>query len=292
MVNAGLERTYPFQSHTMDLGAGVVMHYLDEGPRVQHILLMLHGNPTWSYFYRGLIAGLSDTWRCVAPDHVGCGLSSKPAQYPYRLEQHIENLVRLVDHLGVKKVSLILHDWGGAIGMGLATRRPELVERLVVMNTAAFWSARIPWRIRLCRLPWLGALLVRGCNAFAAGALSMAMGGERLKGEVAGSYILPYDSWDNRVAVHEFVRDIPVHAGHVSYGVLRGIEAALPHFKDHPVLLLWGMRDFCFNAEFLERWRREFPAARMVRYEHAGHYLLEEAGGEILGEVRAFLGGT
>src|SRR5262245_5273337 len=115
---------YPFQSHWLVLD-GLRYHYLDEGPKEAPPILMLHGNPTWSFYYRPLIPTLSQTHRVIVPDHMGCGLSDKPQNYPYNLEQHIQNVEKLIAHLGLRQITLVVHDWGGVIGMGYATRHPD-----------------------------------------------------------------------------------------------------------------------------------------------------------------------
>jgi pimeloyl-ACP methyl ester carboxylesterase len=141
---------YPFAPHWQDCD-GHRLHYVDEPanrePQTASPLLCLHGNPTWSFLYRKVIAEFARTHRVVAPDHMGCGLSDKPQSYPYTLKQHIDNAERLVDSLSLRDITLCVHDWGGAIGFGLAARRPELIKRFVVFNTAAFTSSRIPLSI-------------------------------------------------------------------------------------------------------------------------------------------------
>ena len=131
-----VKREYPFQSHYFNLEDSQRLHYLDEGSG--DVILMLHGNPTWSYYYRHLIKTLSKNYRVIAPDHIGCGLSSKPQDYNYNLSNHIHNVEKLIEKLGIKKFSLVVHDWGGAIGLGLATKYPSRLQKLIILNTAAF----------------------------------------------------------------------------------------------------------------------------------------------------------
>ena len=284
-----LRRMYPFEPAAFETPGGARMSYLDEGPRADEAVLMLHGNPTWSFFYRDLVRELSPTIRCVAPDHIGMGLSQKPQGYDYRLETRIGDIAALVESLGLRKIHLVVHDWGGAIGFGLATRQPERVGRIVVLNTAAFVSARIPKRISLCRAPLLGEFLVRGLNGFAEPATWMAMASRRLSWGERRAYLFPYDSWANRVAVHRFVRDIPLEKDHPSRAALEEIEARLPRLAGHPKLIVWGARDFCFDDSFLSRWRELYPDARIDRLERAGHYVLEDAGAVARESISAFL---
>lgn len=263
---------YPFQPRFFDLD-GHRLAYLDEGQGP--VVVMVHGNPSWSYLYRNLVSGLRDRYRCIVPDHIGCGFSDKPQSYPYRLRTHIDNLERLLDHLGVERCTLVVHDWGGAIGMGWAGRHPERVAGAVVLNTAAFCSRRIPLRIAVCRWPLIGPLLVRGLNGFAGAAVFMAVR-KRLRPEVAKGFLAPYDSWRNRIAVLRFVEDIPMEADHPSWPTLVEVEQSLARLRDMPLMLCWGGRDFCFNDSFYQEWRRRFPQAEAHYFPEAGHYVLED----------------
>ena len=283
---------YPFTSHHLELAPqGHRLHYLDEGPREAPAVVLVHGNPTWSFYFRTLIPELAKEHRVIVPDHLGCGLSDKPQDYPYTLEGHIQNLGALVDHLGLARWSLVMHDWGGAIGMGLATRRPDAVDRLVACNTAAFYVDFCPWRIRICRLPGLGAWLVRGLNGFSRAALVFATSQRRrFTPQVRAGYLAPYDSWQHRVAVHRFVRDIPLEPGHPTRATLDAIEAGLPRLRPRPLRIFWGADDFCFTTRhFLPRWRQAFPAAEVTVLEGAGHYVIEDAHERILPDLLSFL---
>jgi haloalkane dehalogenase len=283
---------YPFQSRYLDLG-GFRLHYLDEG-RGDPVVL-LHGNPTWSFYYRDLVRALRDDYRVIAPDHVGCGLSDKPddEHYEYTLGQRALDLEVLLDHLGVRgDITLVLHDWGGMIGMTYAAWHPKRVRRLVVLNTAAFHlprAKRFPWQLRLCRNPLLGPVLVRGLNAFSRGAVRVCCTRRPLSAEARAAYLAPYDSWKNRVAVLRFVQDIPLRPGDRSYELVGEVQAGLGRFRDVPVLICWGEKDFVFDRHFLEEWQRRFPQAEVHRFADAGHFVLEDAGDEIISLVRTFL---
>lgn len=284
-----LAKLYPFAPKSFPTPRGAQMSYLDEGPRTDEAVLMLHGNPTWSFYYRDLVRELSPHLRCVVPDHIGMGLSSKPGHYDYRLANRISDIEGLVDSLGLRRVHLVVHDWGGAIGFGFATRQPERVGSLVIMNTAAFPSGRIPKRIALCRLPLLGEFIVRGLNGFAEPATWMAMASRRLSWNERRGYLFPYDSWASRIAVHRFVRDIPLEEDHPSRRELLRIAEALPRLSANRKLVLWGGRDFCFDDTFLSRWREIYPEARIERLDRAGHYVLEDAGPEARVRISDFL---
>lgn len=276
---------YPFSPKTLSID-GHNLSYLDEGSGIP--VVMVHGNPSWSYLYRNAVRQLQGEYRCIVPDHMGCGFSDKPQDYPYRLQTHINNLERLLDHLQIERCILMVHDWGGAIGMGWAGLYPERVSGVVVLNTAAFRSQRIPLRIAICRWPLLGAFLVRGLNGFAWPAIHMAVT-ERMPSEVAKGFLTPYDSWGNRVAVHQFVRDIPLKVGCPSWQTLVKVESSLHHMEDKPMLICWGGRDFCFTNHFYREWCQRFPRAERHYFPDAGHYVLEDAGRAIYPQVKRFL---
>ena len=276
---------YPFRPRLVSVG-GHRLACLDEGegPAV----VMLHGNPSWSYLYRNLVSCLRDSYRCIVPDHLGCGLSDKPQKAAYTLAMHIDNLEALLRQLEVQRAALVLHDWGGAIGMGWAVRHVPQVAAVVACNTAAFASTRMPRRIALCRWPLLGPLAVRGANAFARAAIHMAVR-TPMPPEVARGFLAPYDRWATRIALLRFVQDIPMDARHPSWQTLQTIEAGLPQFAATPMLLCWGGADFCFDRHFHEEWRRRFPQAEAHFFPQAGHYLFEDALETIAPLIQDFL---
>lgn len=277
---------YPFQSNYLAIKGGR-LHFIDEGEGP--VIVMVHGNPTWSYYFRKLISLLAVDHRVVAIDHMGCGLSDKPQEYPYTLKQHIENLDTLLTQLNIGRFSLVVHDWGGAIGMGCAVARAEMIEKVVVMNSAAFCSSQMPFRISLCRLPLFGELLVRKLNGFAWPALFMAVE-KRLGKSVGNAYVAPYNNWANRVAIYNFVKDIPLKKSHRSYEQLVMIENNLDrlHTLKIPFLILWGGRDFCFNNSFYKEWVKRFPEAEKYYFHDGGHYILEDKFVEIAPIVNHF----
>jgi len=278
---------YPFASRTIDLPSGATMHYVDEGRGP--VVLMLHGNPTWSFHYRSLIRHLGERgFRCIAPDHIGCGLSDKPVDYPYVLKQRIDDVEALVDALELSSFSLVVHDWGGAIGCGLAVRRPERLNKLVLLNTAAFRSKRIPLRIAAVKIPLLGEGIIRGLNGFAGPAARMSVR-TPLEPVAQRGLLWPYSNWRDRVAVWNFVKDIPLSPHHPSFPTLAEIEDGLGKLRGKPVAIEWGERDFCFNRHFLERWKAIFPDAEVRTHEGAGHYVLEDAGVVVAERIERFL---
>jgi pimeloyl-ACP methyl ester carboxylesterase len=286
-ARTGFEQEYPFESREFRLD-GLRYHYLDEGSGPT--LLFVHGNPTWSFAFRNLIKGLSPHFRVLAVDHIGCGFSDKPQNYPYRLAQHVANLERFIVALDLREITLFAHDWGGAIGMGAATHLTERFSRFVLFNTAAFRSRRMPLRIAVCRVPGLGALGVRGLNLFSRAALHMAVARpDRLTAAVRRGYLAPYGNWHDRVAVLRFVQDIPLAPSHPSYATLASIEEGLAKLTGRPMLFIWGERDWCFTTAFLDEFQRRFPQAETLRLPDAGHYVFEDAAAPILARVKEFL---
>jgi haloalkane dehalogenase len=285
---------YPFTSHYLQLAAGR-LHYLLEGPQAGDPIVMVHGNPTWSFFFRKLVLALRDRYRVIAPDHMGMGLSDKPAPdvYHYTLRQRIDDLERLMDLVQpAGPVTLVVHDWGGMIGLGWAVRRLERIGRLVILNTAAFHlpaGKRFPWRLTVFRIPGLGAFLARRLNAFCRGALRACVS-RPMPPEVERAYLLPYDSYEHRCAVHRFVKDIPRNQSDPAYPIVSEVQSRLGDLASRPALICWGLRDFVFDEVFLDEWRKYFPQAEVHAIADAGHYLLEDAGDEVARLVRTFLG--
>jgi haloalkane dehalogenase len=286
---------YPFESHWLDLD-GIRLHYLDEGPRDAPVLLMVHGNPTWSFYYRNLVLRLRDRYRCIVPDHVGCGLSDKPGddRYDYHLARRIEDLGALVDHaVGDASLSLVVHDWGGMIGFGWAAPVAERIQRCVVMNTAAFpmpADKRLPFALWLGGRTPVGTALIRGLNAFSGMASRIAFK-KPVDAEVRAAYTGPYDSWAHRIATLRFVQDIPLKPGDRGYDIVARTGEALDRFRETPVLLPWGLRDFVFDASFYREWQRRLPQAECLPLEDCGHYVLEDGGAPLLDRIEAFIDG-
>ena len=285
---------YPWDGAYFERPKGVRMHYLDEGSGAP--IVMVHGNPTWSFYFRNLVKGLSGSFRTIVPDHVGCGLSDKPsdARYDYILERRVDDLEALLEHRGVTKdITLLMHDWGGMIGLAFATRHPDRIKRLVVLNTAGFGlppGRKLPWQVAVVRKLPMSSVLTRGLNAFSRGAnLTCSVRPGRMTPTVQRAYLAPHDSWENRISVQRFVEDIPLAPGDRSYDIVKNVSDRLGQFADVPLLVCWGMKDFVFDEHFLAEWRRRLPHAEVHPFADAGHYVLEDAHEEILPLVKDFL---
>ncbi len=294
MAELPLYPDYPFLPKRFDRGGGIGLSYLDEGPADAPPVVMLHGNPSWSYYWRHLVAGLKDGYRCIVPDHVGMGLSDKPADadYRYTLASRVEDLDRLIASLDLKgPITLAVHDWGGMIGFAWALRHPSRVARLVILNTSSFplpESRRLMWQIAVGRIPLLGAVLIRGFNFFARGAADLGVA-RPIPPASRQALLAPYDSWANRRAVHRFVQDIPLKYGDEAWALVKQAEAALPNYRDVPAFIGWGLQDFVFDQDFLARFVKELPNATQKIYGDAGHYVLEDKHEELVPAIRQFL---
>jgi haloalkane dehalogenase len=292
-MSADWRPLYPFDSHYLPIG-GSRMHYLDEcvpPGRSDQPLLMVHGNPTWSFYWRNLVLGLRDQYRCVVPDHIGCGLSDKPQQYNYyTYQQHIQNLSELIEKLDLRNITLLAHDWGGAIGLASALQHSDRFARIILFNTGAFPPMYVPWRIAACRIPGFGKMAIQGFNLFARAALSMATEKpEKFTPEVQAGYLAPYDNWANRIATYRFVKNIPFTRRHPSGRKLAEVESHLWMLKDKPITLVWGMRDWCFDPRCLARFKQHWPQAEVHELSDCGHYVVEDGGERVLPIVKQFL---
>ena len=285
---------YPFTPHRFEVRPGLSMSYLDEGPRDGEVVVMLHGNPSWSYYWRTLVAGLSDRYRCIVPDHIGMGLSDKPddAQYDYTLQSRVDDVTALLDHLGITgPMTLAVHDWGGMIGFGWALSHADQVKRLVITNTAAFplpTAKPMPWQLSLGRDSKFGAFIIRAFNAFSSGASWLGVE-QAMPSDVRRAYVSPYNSWANRISTLRFMQDIPLAPGDKAWALVEQAGRRLPEFADRPAFLGWGLKDFVFDKHFLAGFRSALPQAEVHAYDDAGHYVLEDKAAELVPLIRQFL---
>ncbi len=263
-----VKKHYPWRGEYFTTASGHQQHYLDEGEGEP--MVMVHGNPTWSFYYRRLVQHFSATHRCVVPDHIGCGLSEMPEDWTYRLQDHIDNLVALIDHLDLNDITLLVHDWGGAIGFGAALARPERIKRLVVFNTA---------------------VMVRGLNAFIRASLMWNLTDRGLLGDGVGEgYGAPYKSFDKRVGHLRFIRDIPLEEGHPTRETIDRLDREVASLATRPTVFIWGDKDFVFTPRFLhEHWLKKFPEAEVHQFADAAHWVVEDAHERIVPIVEDFL---
>lgn len=283
---------YPFQSRFLSIN-GLHYHYLDEGEGQP--LVLVHGNPTWSFFFRNLISALRDDHRLIVPDHMGCGLSDKPTlnSYDFRLQSRVSDLDALLTHtIAAQPLTLIVHDWGGMIALAWAMDHLPRIKRVVFMNTAGFFPPRnrpIPLRLRLLRKP--NPIMDRAVlwgNLFARAALHMAVSRPLAK-DVRAGLIAPYNCPRNRLATLKFVQDIPLSPSDPSGTLVQRVSDNLDELRQIPVLLLWGAKDFVFSRTYFDEFRRRLPQAQHHWLADAGHYLLEDKPEQVIELITGFL---
>ncbi|MDX3131223.1 alpha/beta fold hydrolase [Streptomyces europaeiscabiei] len=280
---------------------GARQHYLDEGEGAP--LLMLHGNPSWSYMWRHLVRDLRADHRCIVPDHIGMGRSDRPDEslYAYTAATRLADLERLVRHLVTERGlpsrgwTLVGHDWGGIIGMAAARRRPAWLSRIVMLNSAAFPlppGHRLPWYLRLIRGGGRPpAWFTHRTNAFALAASRLGVT-TALPAPVRRAYVAPYRDRRQRLAVLRFIQDIPLSSTDPAWPLIDVGPVEAPELSALPMLVCWGGRDPVFDHRFLAEWLRRFPAAEVQLFPHAGHFVQEDAREEVIAQVREFLGRT
>jgi cis-3-alkyl-4-acyloxetan-2-one decarboxylase len=282
--------TFPYEAHYVDVD-DLRIHYVDEGPRDAKPLVMLHGNPTWSYMYRRPIASLAERGhRCVAFDHMGFGRSSKPPEpRRYILSTHVQNAIELLDQLDLNDVTLVCHDWGGPIGLAAALERPERVRAVVAMNTWA-WElpSFLPGFLRQFRGEGLGEILAMANNAIVE-SIPGGMTNRDVDPAMMDAYRAPFPDYWSRIGTLAFIRDIPLTENDMSAPLMGHIHESLPGLNV-PLLLIWGLRDRVFVPAFLEQWQAIFPDSHKVELQ-AGHYLVEDAPDEVADAIHEFVSG-
>jgi haloalkane dehalogenase len=276
---------FPVEHRFADLD-GASIHYVDEG--AGETLLLLHGNPSWSFLYRKIIAGLKPVCRCVALDFPGYGMSDAAPGYGYTPQDHSIVLERFVDRLGLRDLTIMVQDWGGPIGFAFAERRPELVRRFIIGNTFA-WPLDDDPRVRrfsqLLGGP-IGRALTTAFNFVPWVFFSRGLA-QQPPPEVRAMYFAPWRDRRRRIAAMIAPRQLIAASPW-----LRTVETNLPSLADRPALIVWGMKDFAFRDNARQRFEQAFPKHRTVVLSNASHFLQEDAGEEIAREIRTFLAET
>ena len=275
---------YPFRPRWLELD-DARMHYVDEGSGPT--IVFVHGTPTWSFLYRHLIRCLSPRYRCVAPDLPGFGLSEKPSSRSYRPETQARALAELIERLGLSDLTLVVHDFGGPIGLSYAIEQPEKVRALVLFNTW-MWSVRDePRYAQLSRLlsGRIGRFLYLRLNFSQRVMMRMAAGRSTpLSQEAYRHYLRALPTPRDRIATHVYAREL---IGSSDW--FASLWKRRARIVDKPALLLWGMRDPAFGAPVLARWQEALHAAQVVRFEHTGHFVPEAHGSALCPVVEDFL---
>ncbi|MEZ4754893.1 MAG: fatty acid CoA ligase family protein [Bdellovibrionota bacterium] len=271
--SAAVKKLLPYRSHVAEI-AGLRMHYIDEGEGP--VVLLLHGNPTWCFYYRSLIEVLRQKFRVIAPDFLGCGLSDHPEDRHFRAVDRIDHLEALVDLLGIESFSLVMHDWGGSIGTGLATRRVASIKRLVYLNTTLTETESLPGIIKRAAAPVIGKFLTKQTMRFLKLTTSLGVC-KKLSKDIKNCYRFPYRTSARRTAIWDFVADIPFDSSHPSYSHMMDLADKLPELRHIPVQIVWGLKDPCFHRQMLDKVAQHFPQAEILEIPDASHLVLEDA---------------
>jgi haloalkane dehalogenase len=277
---------YPFTPHSITLRAGTV-HYVDEGSGPP--ILFVHGTPTWSFEYRHLIRGLAGSHRCLAPDHLGFGLSSRPETFAYTPEAHAAVLAELVDALDLHDLTLVVHDFGGPIGLPLALQTPSRVSQVVLMNTWAWPFDDDPVMRKRARIAGgsPGSWLYRQLNFSLKVIMPSAYGDRRrLTPAIHRQYLEVFRDKDARVRVlHTLARALLQ-----SSAFYQSLWQRMEHLRRKRVLIVWGLRDSAFRPDQLDRWVAALPEATVVRLAQAGHWPHEEQPDAVLDAIARWIG--
>ena len=278
MAEDFLEKVFPFKRNWFERSS-IRIHYVDEGQG--NPIVMFHACPMWSFAYRNLIRDLSADHRVIAFDLPGFGLSTAEKHFDFTLNGYINITETFLEALEIEKATLVLHGWGGTVGMGYAVRHPRNIRSLIILNTLSFTPGSIPLRLRICRIPWLGAKLVVNLNL-------LLLGNRHHSKEIADAYDYPYRSHHSRYPLYRFVEDFPSVPESDSAQRIMEIEAGLWMFRTTPALILWAMRDWLYTPRQLKWWQRYLPGAEVHCLDRAGRYIQEDAPEELYRYIRDF----
>jgi len=277
----------PYNSHSVTV-QGFKMHYLDEGSGP--VVMLLHGNPTWCFLYRKLIEKLRKEYRVIAPDFIGMGLSDRAPGTRFRAIDRVDQLQEFTEKIELDRFSLVMHDWGGSIGTMLATRVADRIDRLVYLNTTLTETEALPPLIKFAAAPVIGKFLTKYTKQFLRFTTNLGVS-RKLSKEVRAGYYFPYKTAERRAAIWEFVDDIPFDSSHPSYAMMLKLAEGLPRLANHPVQIIWGLKDPCFHREMLNKVARHFPKALVYEIPEASHLVLEDEPGLVTTLIHEFLDG-
>ena len=289
-----MKELYPFQSNFIQVGkssdnaSGYKLHYITEGNPNNPALICLHGNPTWSFYFREVVKELSEKYFVVALDYIGCGFSEKPANKIFRAKDRVTHIEELLSHLKIAKYSLLMHDWGGPIGAFLAVKNSSSIESLTFLNTTLTNTLELPWFIKLSSLPGVGKFITQTTKRFLT--ITTRWGAaNKLPKAVEDCYLMPYPDIASRKAIWDFVADIPFDTKHPTYTELMKLAEKLVSLREKPVKIIWGLQDPCFHTGMLEKVMQHFPQADVTEIPSASHLVLEDEPVLVISKIKQFL---
>lgn len=268
---------YPFRSNFIDV-KGQRMHYIDEGTGDETVL-MVHSGMCWSFFFRKIVRKLSDKRRVVVPDLIGYGLSEKSTSFGYTLEDHIDSLEELAEKLALNNITIVVHGWGATTGLGYAVRHSKKIKRVVALNGVAFIIPIVFGMWLLGRIYLLGLLLVRTSNRFMKHFFKKT--GRQVTPAIKQVYLMPYDSYQSRIAIHRFIQNIPVSKWHPSWMSMIHIQRKLHTLKDVPFYIIWAKWDRFLGSGVFNKWRKYLPDAEFISFERSDFFMFEDEESEL-----------
>ena len=284
LKNKTFDDSFPFEPHYMELN-GFKMHYIDEGSGDP--ILCLHGMPTWGYLYRNFIEKLSKGFRVVVPDQMGFGKSDVPENKRYLMEEHVSNLKKFILKLDLRKITLIIQDWGGPIGFGFAVDYPERIKALVIMNTSVgvMKEGRKPWYAPLEEKGIYSEFIKNVSNLIKMGIYNK----DKITETLLKAYSAPFTKEGSYKGALAWPKDIPIGDSHPSAEIMRHVRNNLKNLKEKPKVLIWGMKDPIFPEKMISWWQKIYPNIEVHRIEEASHFLQEDAPDKIISIIQNFL---
>ena len=275
-----------YESHFIDI-QGYKMHYLDEGQG--EVVLLLHGNPTWCYYYRDVIEKLKSNFRVIAPDFIGMGLSDRLPKGVYlKAKDRMKQLNEFLDKLKIDRFSVVMHDWGGPIGTGMMAKRADKINKIVYLNTTLTETEILPKMIKKAASPVIGKIITRTTMRFLKWMTSFGVV-KKLSKETCRGYYYPYKTKFRREAIWGFVKDIPFDESHPTYKEMFSLVDGVEKLQNVPVKIIWGLKDPCFHIGMLNKVIRLFPKAEVMEILDAGHLVLDDAKDTAIPAIEDFL---
>lgn len=284
MKDQTFDGTFPFTPRFETIN-GFDMHYVDEGDG--EIIVCLHGMPTWGYLYREFIKDLSNDFRIVVPDHMGFGKSDVPEDLPYTMAQHVDNLEKLLLALGLQDITLVVHDWGGPIGFGFAVDHPDLIKRIVILNTSVgiMHEGTKPWYDSIKNYDQFFGNMGDNIERL----LKLAIyHQENMTPIMVQAYAAPFPDESYCLGPLAFPKDIPIGLSHPSAEAMQHVRDNLDKLAGKPMIAIWGMQDIVFPPPVIDRWKRFYPDLEVHPIDDASHFLQEDAPAEIIESIRTF----
>ncbi len=276
---------YPFENHFLTLPDGD-MHYIDEGEGP--VILFVHGTPTWSFLYRDFVKELSKTNRCIAIDHLGFGLSHANNNFDGTPQSHSANLSALIEHLDLKEVTLVVHDFGGPIGLGAALQSPDRIKNIVLFNTWMWETKNDPEALKIDKIinSWMGKQLYLNFNFSPKVLLKKGFNDKKnLSKHIHQHYIKPFPTRTSRIPLLQIGQSL---VGSSDW--YQEQWEMLDKLKDKQWLILWGAQDEFITTKYLDKWQQRLPNAKVVQYQ-CGHFVQEEETEQAIGEISTLMNG-